>query len=636
MARYGFAKGVLGFTVVIIAVIGTALSGLAMSTTQTTEDVQDWDFITNISGMFDMEQVDQYVEYSPSENWTGFYEYGNPGVTWGIKYDTSASANQYPIKQAVSADSGPPVSTIILSPSLKQESPPTSSGRLDSWGVVYNSTDAFIPITGFNTATCTAKPHVISLQTLYDTLVQTGWLYLTITVGGDSGPIVSNSSDWKYSQYLYNAGAGQIQRYNVYTLNTDYAADSIPTGTIRIAKDTMVASFEDSSGNYTPLTGGLADTYLVYGGTTMVSGYVTIGDQATVTYYNAPDPIYLDPTNGITLDTSSYVRWENGYRTSSIDILFSAPTYSGHYYLSMGFYMDDGNGTDYNHFVQINHKSTGDLVLEVGHSNIYHGVSWNYYDIGKWRTAIVSMDTLNGTITVTPVIRFDNIYSYTTSEPITIDWKADMPYQDRWLSPFKTMWFQNYATISPVFGVLGTDVFMDTYGVVMKDPSVDPYALFPQYSDEGILIDFRSFALYGDSISIAGQRFDVLNGTITLADRTVPLADGLKVYYESQTGKNIDLVVGDVRQTIATTDDPTISFSGNWYMETDVSHSVTRTVDKVEFDFQNFVFDSNMAILAYMGFLAVGTAVAARYTGMSALDLIVVGFAGLCGFVLLG
>ena len=66
----------------------------------------------------------------------------------------------------------------------------------------------------------------------------------------------------------------------------------------------------------------------------------------------------------------------------------------------------------------------------------------------------------------------------------------------------------------PKFEVVGTSTWLDTYGFVMVDPSLNIYDKFPDYDD--IRLNLYSFAMHGDAATFNGWTFDMDNSKIVI------------------------------------------------------------------------------------------------------------------------
>lgn len=619
-----FARGMLGLAVTTIAIMGTVILGFGMSVSTEEQTVESWDYLANVSGMFDTDKTKQYVEYSPPANWTG-YRSSTGTATENISYSVSSNANLYPINQestSVTFSQSAP-----SSPSMP--SPPTSSALLKSWGIVFNSTDSFKPIYGYNDGNVTCnKPTVVTLRTIYTTLNGSDYDQIVIKVGGTNYPMWSNASDWTESTWRYDAG-GMIQTFTVWTYNTDYASTSIPTGTITISTATMSATYTQSGATPQAL-GNLDDVYLVYGGSGTADDQYTIGNTLSGSKDTYPTPIYMDISKGVSI-SNNYAYWTNGYETSQMTILFHAPTVSGSYNLNL--YCSNADSTNGITTITIDYTSSQDLYVTASYNSVYVQTT-----IGGWRNALVSVDLINQAITITPIIRYTSMTNYTTSD---ITETLDFSSIGSRCGPYTLFRFSTSS--SPIFGIVSTQVFMNTYGAVMVDPTIDVYSLFPGMT-ESLRLSFRSFAIYGDSIIVwrsdtSAVSFSVSNGTVQINGKNVSLSNGLTFDYRYLgVGLGYSLTISSEGEKIveySPIDGTKVELSGNWYMETEVFKSVQTTETVSEFDFKTFVFDSNQAIIAYLGLLVLGTAVGARYAGASWIDMIIVLFAGICGYLLL-
>lgn len=624
----------LGLAVTTVAIMGTVLMGFALSAETETVQYDDWGYLSNVSGMFETDKTPQYVPYSPAANWTGFSIYKDHRDTSGISYTTSPNSNLYPIKQEQTKIT---YSTTISD--VNMPSPPTSSALLKSWGVVFNSTDTYKPIYGENGSNVTCnKPTVITLKTAYDSLGGSGFDQITISTGGSSNPIWSMASDWTESTWRYNTG-GYVQTYNVWTLNTDYPSTSIPSGTITITTATMSATFTPAGGTPQAL-GNLEDIYLVYGGSGTGDGQYIIGSTIQGSKLTDVTPIYMDTSQGVSLG-DRLVYWSNGYDVSKMSVLFHSPTTSGYYSFTIWF-PDAGSDSLSGNHLMMEYKN-GQMYIAVGHGN--GPVTSVNMVVGGWRNAIITLDLIGKVVTVNPIIKYTSMNNYTLSDNImTLDWSGIGSNA----TAAKDFIFNRTEidVVTPLFGVISTDVFMDTYGVVMKDPSIAPFDLYPQLNTSGttLRVDFRSFALYGRSIMFGPVTssgnwygFAVNDGLVSVGGKSYNLVDGMTVdITRVSSGYDIQIMIGGEEVTTYTGYwGDGIQFNGNWYMETEIYQGVIKSKDVTKFTFDKFVFDSNAAIMCYLGLLVLGISVGARYAGASWTDMIIVLFAGICGFILM-
>ncbi len=93
-----FASGMLGVCISVLAIVGMVLAGSVLSVSEYERTTTGYEYITDITGLFDTSQEPTYLDYNPARNWTGYYT-DDPGQTDGISFDRSPNANSYPINQ---------------------------------------------------------------------------------------------------------------------------------------------------------------------------------------------------------------------------------------------------------------------------------------------------------------------------------------------------------------------------------------------------------------------------------------------------------------------------------------------------------------------------------------------------------
>jgi len=95
-----FKEGALGVVVVMVSVALALVGSWALSTDVNDVTVTGYDYVAEITGLFDADQAPEYIEYSPSTNYIGYYT--DPTVIVdkrpafsGVDYVESSRANQY-------------------------------------------------------------------------------------------------------------------------------------------------------------------------------------------------------------------------------------------------------------------------------------------------------------------------------------------------------------------------------------------------------------------------------------------------------------------------------------------------------------------------------------------------------------
>jgi hypothetical protein len=210
----------------------------------------------------------------------------------------------------------------------------------------------------------------------------------------------------------------------------------------------------------------------------------------------------------------------------------------------------------------------------------------------------------------------------------------------------------------PTFSVTGTRVFLNTYGVVLFDPTINVADYFPQY--EAVRLNFYSFALYGDSISLNGYTWPVVDGKVTIQyvngpDYTHYTPDQdpqgavqsrtftLNNVYVTWDGNRASLTFVNDRFTIDVgpyaSGDKVVGFGGMWYFTT-MLYEPTTVTEKTLGPWKVLPDVSpSQIILTFMGVLVVAGAVGIIYcrrTGRGTVDMIVIGAAAVLAFICLG
>lgn len=106
-----FREGMLGITVVMVAISMGLLGGWVLSTDVNDVETTIYNELTEITPLFGSENAPQYTTYNPSSNYTGYYTDSSTidGQKYfdGVDYTSSSRANTYRLNLApVSSDTG--------------------------------------------------------------------------------------------------------------------------------------------------------------------------------------------------------------------------------------------------------------------------------------------------------------------------------------------------------------------------------------------------------------------------------------------------------------------------------------------------------------------------------------------------
>ena len=622
-----FENGMLGVCISVLAIMGMILSGFVLSVDQYDRTVTGYEYVTDISGLFDYSDQPTFIDYNPSANWTGFYT-SDPDITDGINFTgRSEPANSYPINQENTQLAEK--SMDLSQQDLPAANPPGNlSGPYDT---VKISDDTTSPNTGDLTAHI-GWPRVATVASVLEKATGLGdYNVVRIDLNGDV--IGAPSSSWN----VYSIPVGNLGHRADYCIlpysgafNVSYLMVDAESNIVRGFTSANVQVFQSTT-TQTTLSFNQASTETGFPQTDYLNGATQLGTEIGLTSYSTPTPIYMDISQGVSLSSSS-VSWDNGYNNGGIDILFRAPSGSTTYgnTFTMPLLNIDGTSAGQTMTLTVSVPSSGNVSVTLSSGSETDTVS-----LGAWRNFMVSLDFVTGTYEAIPITDFVSFTTYTVLNGSGQSLDVDVSQRC-----MRTMSMS--AGNSLTFGVVQTSTFLNTYDAVMVDPSLDISDYFTELAD--IRLNFFSFALYGDSITINGETYDVnRNAQINIPDnsRDEPVDRWLTLtnIYITFEGANTYLTFVNDGLTIdlGPTTTTEISMEGIWYFTTGLYEGFETTETAYEWDYRSFIFDGNMAIAAFLGFLALGTIVGSRMIrgGMSILDYIVVGFAALCGFVLM-
>lgn len=617
----------LGVCISVLAIIGMILSGFVLSVDQYDRTVTGYEYVTDISGLFDYSEQPTFIDYNPSANWTGFYT-SDPDITNGINFTgRSEPANSYPINQENTQLEE--TSMDLSQQDLPAANPPGNlSGPYDTVKISDDTTSS-------NTGDLTSHiiwPRVATVASVLEKATGLGdYNVVRIDLNGDV--IGAPSSSWN----VYSIPVGNLGHRADYCIlpysgafNVSYLMVDAESNIVRGYTSANVQVFQSTT-TQTTLSFNQALTETGFPQTDYLNGATQLGTEIGLTSYSTPTPIYMDISQGVSLSSSS-VSWDNGYNNGGIDILFRAPSGSTTYgnTITMPLLNIDGTIAGQTMTLTVGVPSSGNVSVTLSSGSETDTVS-----LGAWRNFMVSLDFVTGTYEAIPISDFVSFTTYTVLDGSGQSLDVDVSQRC-----MRTMSMS--AGNSLTFGVVQTSTFLNTYDAVMVDPSLNISDYFTELAD--IRLNFFSFALYGDSITINGGTYDVnRNAQINIPDnsRDEPVDRWLTLtnIYITFEGANTYLTFVNDGLTIdlGPTTTTEISMEGIWYFTTGLYEGFETTETAYEWDYRSFIFDGNMAIAAFLGFLALGTIIGSRMIrgGMSILDYIVVGFAALCGFVLM-
>lgn len=286
-------------------------------------------------------------------------------------------------------------------------------------------------------------------------------------------------------------------------------------------------------------------------------------------------------------------------------------------------------------------------------------------DLGKWSGFELQIEAEKGVLNFTPMNRFNNFTSYTTyseREQTIADWSEYTSDN----AIFRILHRDEGAGAPMSFQVVNTKTFLDTFGVVMTDPSINVHDYFPDY--DKVRLNFYSFALYGDSFTLNGKTFPVTEGSVTIyyfkdysgmnhwlasidsptptnpyGERYVAQSKTMMLsnIYVTWNGDTCSLTFVNDKFTvdlgIYSAGNETVSFAGFWYFTTTLYEPITVTEKSLDGSWKAMPDIGGPAmILLYLGALLGLGLIAHVKLGLKWLDLTILAIGMVLGFTLLG
>lgn len=291
-----FRNGYLGAMILLIAVVATILGSWVLSLDVTEKTVTNYEYVTELTGLFDTEQAPAYTEYNPSTNFTGYYTDQNTKYFDGVTYTPSNQRNAYRLNLAPSTITT--AETIDLS---------ETSGGPQTWKFYYwTSNDSH-------------HDGTIEYLTVADLITANHWETF------DDVTLISNFTSWTSggfitfcSSSMLDVGVHALDADHTLTMknplltgelvlnsligNTVNASDILnPVLSCRYDAETGYAelfydqNMERSLGPFTP-----DDVYIVW--STSTSSSFHLGHEVVFTGTDYPDPQYMDIRQGVKVE----------------------------------------------------------------------------------------------------------------------------------------------------------------------------------------------------------------------------------------------------------------------------------------------------------------------------------------------
>lgn len=508
-----FKRGYLGVLLVTLCLFGSALLCIIANVEKENVITTKYDYVTDVTGLFDFSDAPQYTEYNPNANYIG---YTNSVSTLaspsGISFVSSNSVNNYAVMvtpgTTVSGSSG----TVNNTTSLPQAS--FSSAPV----IMLNAKDSAL----VNDGSVGARLYDFKISTVYD-WIRSIWPnfadyeQLTLTINTTSGAPNTNA--------LFCYGGYTAPGTGEFTLSI-VGSDSNAVRSLTINPDDYTVTY---SGTYTsglPFTStySMYESWIAYGAARQRENYFTVNNGnlgAGESYYNTTMSLsftstvtfgaeygYMIPSGGVTLaaNGNSYYStiWANGETNGKVTIVF-----------------DGGLNTA---------AAPGANLLYISYDNVSYGItltktdSWELYitngydedilNAGAYRQVALTIDVVNGLVQLRPV-SFTNFVDFTIIDTVLAESSLIAAGEG-----IEQITYNPVTGVAPLRWSIGsTTVLMDTFGAVMVDPSIEVNEYWPNMALYRLW--FQSFALYGDSVTINGRTFNVTDESIVISNDSV-------------------------------------------------------------------------------------------------------------------
>lgn len=610
-----FKPGYLGACIVAVAILGGLLLGSIANVSTHTENTTAYEYKTDITGLFDVSQEPQFLEFNPASNYTGYSntvaDVYNPS---GIEYTHTNIANNYRIlTEQPHAETGPS-GTVNNSTNLPQYTF-TYDGQPAGVHVnVYIDSGERVHTTGI----VSAQLKGFKCATMYDWVVSVfGDLsqYQTITLTIPAQSITAPST---------RGGFGSA----VWWLNTDYWLTSdIPAGgrTFNIDPINLTYSYTQNTVNG-PVTFSysLYTTYIYYGdavqyedgtagGSSFHDAYntsLTIPYTSVVTRLGNYD--YMLPANGTEISpTATGTVWDNdqgttNYDNYSVNVLIGPRFDNGAFTLG-----NSGRGLA----ITLNKVGGGTEVINVAHcsggalgANLWlTNINGSVYGLGHFPAVMLAIEkspyNSGNKINFYPVTAF-NDYLNVSVAPDPILSLAGSDYD---LDNITFNRYEHYSVPGAdniAWSVYNTVVFMETYNAVFHNPSINLADYWPDMDSYRFALN--GVALYGDSITINGVNYPVTDQTITINDRAYTLKNCYISFSKEDTAS---ITFNDINRTVdlGPTVSKVLAFYGNWGFTMGLYEGVTSTKEVYDWNVKLLGDNLNTCVLIALGVLAVVT-----------------------------
>ena len=631
-----FGPGYLGACIVGVALLGGLLLGSIANVDTHTENTTAYEYKTDITGLFDVSQAPQYLDFNPATNYTGYTNTDTANIydPPGIYYTSTNIANNYRMTTVNPGSSNSHSGTVNNSSNYPLTSfalaPQYSLGQGSPEFVNQGSVNQASQITGFKVTTLYDW-----VTSVWGALNQYQTIEITITQPGNNAPTqrggvggVVPMDAWGYSLVILTGTAGASV---VFTVDCD--AETV--------------SYTAYGNTYTY---SLYTYYIIYGNATQheTGYYEGVGGGAfdrsystelwfsysSVVYNTVTDYTYMLPADGVHISTDGGATvWDNDTQNTNYD------NYAVRFLFGPNFNSLTGQFDPIN---QINQHDTVLTLNKVGGGTDTFRIKNNNQGGGLagWKT------WLNGTYTA--LGDFPAVLISIEKSPYNTDGKTIKAYGVTSFTDYQTIEYDpaplatwtgaNYdldnititddpnADTAPVnvsWLVYDTVIFMNTYNAVLSNPSINLADYWPDMTSYRFAL--KNIALYGDSITINNVTYPVNDQKITIGDKSYNLKN---CYISYSREGDASITFNDVNKTVdlGATVSKVVSFGGNWGFSMGLYEGVASSKEVYDWDISLFGDGLNTCILIALGLLAVGAVICIYFkAGLKFTDKAVLG-----------
>ena len=596
----------MGALIITVVLMGSIFLGFMTSVEKVPTTNVTYDYVTDGTSLFSYTQAPEYVDYSPNINYTHYTTdlttaesaSASNFYTTGVSYAEAGKVNQYRVfEQADSVTTSINLSTMTFSSYVDSG---TSSHRVLLYPTSnYIESGGHYFYTGFYGNTL--APKIITLATL---------------LGSGSYAESGKTSVFNCSSTVWVMYGTNFEWSKVYTsVNAQTYVPSTSVCHMGVPTPTTYISYNSTSGEATVYrgsdglglwTGSATQIYLIYGGdyttSSLMPNYEPTGAMS-VTVTTPQTATYMDISAGVRLSNSS-VYWTNGYNLGAVDILLKAPTTTSTLTIK---------------------SSAGDSLASVTYNPDY-GYMLGSTILGRWDTALLSLNMRTGTATLTGVSSPTSMIDYSTSSySVVTTFAASGDIR-----------ILQFSGIGWTTSVNKTSVYMDTYSMIMQDPTVNLSDYFA--SSEYLRLNFDSFAVYGDSITINGTTYNVTDGKISVeADGRTRDYDLTNMFVTWENDGHVYLTFSNssTKIDLGETATKSLSLGGDWYFDAAIYEGTEVAGYSYELDPGQWSLTQNAFLLIFLGLLILTALIVKATRGLGPLDCVILVMAGVVGFILL-